>query len=416
MDNVYDIKRKENLNYILPLKTKIEDHLSDIYKGKAVVVIHLHYLDTVGVYLKYIEAIPSGIDILFTFSDYEMKEILQKSLIGKRENYRFIEKQNRGRDISAFLVACREAIMRYEYVCFLHDKKEKKSVYKKDTDIWIRCLWENMLGSAEYIENILATFYTNPSLGLLTPPFPITEHFSSFYMCAWGNNFDITKALAEKMELNCNLDIAKSPITLGTVFWARTIALKKLFKIEWEYEDFDEEPLKDDGTISHAIERILAYVAQDAGFESGWVLNDRYAGTYFEQMQYALKIAFSQLNNSLGISWISEIDSYESRTQEMLEFVNKYEKLYIYGAGICGSRYLTRLKIEQRIPDAFLVSDSNRNSKDVQGVPVYPISEVDLNEQCGIIVGVNDLYKKEVLQTIKDRQPDFDNIYMEMKE
>lgn len=412
MENVYDIKREKNLNYILPIKTQFEKKTSDVYEGKVVVIIHLHYLDTIESYLKYIEAIPNSVDIFFTFSNYEVKRILQRTVIGRRKNCKFVEKQNRGRDISAFLVACREDLMKYEYICFLHDKKEKNSIYKKDIEEWVRCLWENMLGSTEYIENILTIFDTNPTLGLLVPPFPIIDNFSTFYMYAWGYDFDITKALAERMELNCNLDNTKPPITLGTVFWAKSKALHKLFEIEWKYEYFDEEPLKDDGTISHAIERILAYVAQDAGFESGWVMTDQYAGVYYEHMQDAIRIAFNKLNDLLGISWISEIDSYESKVQEMLSFVNKFKKIYIYGAGICAMRYFTMLKIEQKIPAAFLVSDSSKNPKDIQGIPIYSISEIELNEQCGIIVGVAERYHEEVIQAIRDKNPEFSNIYI----
>lgn len=413
MDNVYDVKREKNLNYILPAMTKLGDNSSAIYKGKVAVVIHLYYLDTVKIYLKYIEAIPDSIDILLTFSNCKMKEILQNTVIGKRKNCRFIEKQNRGRDISAFLVTCRKEIMQYEYICFLHDKKEKKNIYKRDVEDWIKCLWENMLCSTEYIENVLLTFDKNPTLGLLVPPFPITEHLASFYMYVWGHNFDNARKLAERMELECDLDVTKPPITLGTIFWARTTALRRLLEIDWKYEYFDEEPLKNDGTISHAIERILAYVAQDAGFESGWVMSDQYAGLHFEQMQYALKSAFDKLNVSLGISWISEIGSYENKVKEILRFVNKYERLYIYGAGVCGTRYLTILKIEQKVPNAFLVSDSSRNPKVVQGIPVYSISEVELNEHCGIIIGVSEPYEEEVIKTIKINHPEFDNIYTE---
>lgn len=31
--------------------------------------------------------------------------------------------QNRGRDVSALLVATKKFIMNYDYVCFMHDKK-----------------------------------------------------------------------------------------------------------------------------------------------------------------------------------------------------------------------------------------------------------------------------------------------------
>lgn len=41
-----------------------------------------------------------------------------------RKNYRAILKNNRGRDISALLVAGREFFTEYDYVCFIHDKRK----------------------------------------------------------------------------------------------------------------------------------------------------------------------------------------------------------------------------------------------------------------------------------------------------
>ena len=39
--------------------------------------------------------------------------------------YKVILKRNRGRDVSALLVASRTEILQYKYVCFIHDKQEK---------------------------------------------------------------------------------------------------------------------------------------------------------------------------------------------------------------------------------------------------------------------------------------------------
>ena len=159
MKNVYDIKKDKNLNFILPKKKNLDNSKQYMPERKIAIIIHLHYLDTIRKYIKYIENIPLDMDVFFTFSDSRIKEILLQTKVGRRNNYKFIEKQNRGRDISAFLVACRKNIINYEYICFVHDKKEKKQIYKEDTEKWIQCLWENMLGSTEYIENIITTFY-----------------------------------------------------------------------------------------------------------------------------------------------------------------------------------------------------------------------------------------------------------------
>ena len=87
----------------------------------------------------------------------------------------------------------------------------------------------------------------------------------------------------------------------GSCFWFRTDALRKLFKYDWKYEDFPEEPLPIDGTISHAIERCYAYVAQDAGYYSAIVMCDEYAKIeYTTLMHYASKFGNSALMGMLG--------------------------------------------------------------------------------------------------------------------
>lgn len=413
MKNVFDIKREESLNFILPQNMVLErEHIS-----KAVFIIHLHYLDTAEEYMRYIEQIPYEIDVYVTVADENVHKLLEKLIKGiHRENIKIIEKKNRGRDISAFLVACRKYILDYDYVGFVHDKKEKTVCLRRDTQEWIRCLWENTIGSRAYILNVLMTFAKNPEIGLLVPPLPLGEYMTTFYSDSWYGNFKHVKELADRMNLECDLDLEKPPLTLGTAFWAKTAALKKLFEIDWEYEDFDEEPLKDNGTISHAIERILAYVAQDAGYKTGWVMTDQYAGELLECSQNALEKAFDRLNDSLGICCISGLDSFELRRAEILDFLNRFESFYIYGAGVRGLSCLAMLKSLWKFPEAFLVSKMQGNHKNVNGIPVYEFAAISLKRDSGIIIAVDERNENDVLQTIKNADLNFENIFLYKKE
>lgn len=298
--------------------------------------------------------------------------------------------------------------MKYEYVCFLHDKKEKEDFLKEDIAKWIRSLWENMIGSKEYINNILYTFHMNSQLGLLIPPFPFSEHFTfSIYTNPWQEDFFVTRDLANQMNLKCEIDHMRQPVTLGTAFWARVSALKKLFEREWRYEDFPDEPMDNDGTISHAIERILAYVAQDAEFETHWVLTDKYAAEEFDYMQMLLRKSFERLNQSLDIRNVFELNNYELRTEKLLSFIDRFERFYIYGAGVRGKRYCSFLKKFQKKPAGFLVSDKSKNANSVNGVPVYSLSEIELDEKCGIIIGVSEKYQDEILLRLKKKRSIF---------
>lgn len=415
MKNIYDIKKDKNLNYILPMTKKAEALSGDIKNEKIGVFIHLYYLDSIEKYMKYIKCIPEYIDLFITYSSEEMKDRLQGKVLNERANCKIVYKENRGRDISALLVAFREEILKYKYICFLHDKKEKRDSLKEDTEMWIRCLWENMVESKEYINNILGKFEENKQLGILAPPAPLSDHFMMACANLWGSNFNMTKQLSEKLKLNCDLNPDKTPITIGTVFWARVDALRKLLEVPWKYEDFDEEPLRDDGTISHAIERILAYVAQDAGYDTGWVMTDRYASESLEYSQASLTKAFRILKSYLGVRFISELDYFEQRRQELLDFYKKHNNLYIYGAGVYGKDCLAVLKSEGIKIRAFLVSDMNVQFDFINDIPIYSFDKANLSEDVGIIVAVSEKYQDEIIQVIKSRILDSEKVYIYKK-
>lgn len=71
----------------------------------------------------------------------------------------------------------------------------------------------------------------------------------------------------------------------GSVFWFRVKALAPLFDHGWKHEDFPPEPLPQDGTISHAIERIYPFVAQGAGYYPAQAMSADYAVARCDSMQ-----------------------------------------------------------------------------------------------------------------------------------
>lgn len=402
MDNVYDIKRKKHLDLILPKQFLLEQEHNTVDSKSVLIIMHFYYYERVEMYLKYIMNIPEEIDIIFTISDMRIKELLEKCL-GEKKSYKFIVKENRGRDISAFLVACRQEILKYEYVCFLHDKKEKNFIPKADTDKWIYCLWENTLGSEMYIKNILCTFKRNKSLGLLTPPIPLTDNFSFAYENTWGENFVKTKELVEKLRLQCDLNPDKPPIALGTVFWCRVSALKKLFKVQWEYSDFDPEPLRNDGTLSHAIERSLPYIAQDAGYESGWIMTDDFAAERFEYQNEILVYVFGLLKEQLNVRMISQVKNLPLKIAEIEQFKDNFDEIYLYGAGKVGQACCKVLITLGLFPKAFIESEESTVHKYIFGIPVKGINQVDIDEKKGIIVAVGAKYEDEICNELRKR-------------
>ena len=193
MKNVYDIKREKGLDFILPKEGKLCEKFEEKSFENVVIVVHLYYLEKISAYLSYISNIPDKVQIIFTVSSIEAQRHLNSYLKGTSKKYKIIVKRNRGRDISALLVAAREEILKYEYVCFLHDKKEKNHLTKDDVEQWEYSLWENTIGSRDYIFNILHLFKKNERVGLLVPPISVSENLDYGYSNTWAKNFNFAK-------------------------------------------------------------------------------------------------------------------------------------------------------------------------------------------------------------------------------
>ena len=122
---------------------------------RVAIFVNLFYEEQIEIYKNYLNRLPAFVDIIIMSS----KDTILESFNSGR--FKTIKKENRGRDISALLVTAKKLIFRYEYICFVHDKKEKRSEQKKYVDLWIKNLWDNMLQSSMYVYNVLGFSFLN---------------------------------------------------------------------------------------------------------------------------------------------------------------------------------------------------------------------------------------------------------------
>lgn len=285
--NMADIKENLNLNYVLPSRFSVTSS-----SGKKVaLILHLYYDDLIEYCLNYAESMPSCSDIYITTDSHEKKLMIEEA-IQKRNTQQAVvlEIENRGRDVSALLVAVAPILQNYDYVCFAHDKKVTQLKWGcSGFDFSERC-FQNILGSRELVENIITLFEKDPYLGIIFPPPPNHAEYFSNVGHQWGPNFEITKKLSEKLKLHVPITEAREPVApLGTMFWFRPNALRKLTEYGWKYSDFPKEPIDVDGTILHGIERIYPFVAQNAGYYAACVLSEDYAETELTNLEYMLR-------------------------------------------------------------------------------------------------------------------------------
>lgn len=284
--NVVNIKKNLGFNYVLTSA----DNTYSWHNNNIALIMHLYYEDQFENNLIYAQNMPTVSDIYITVnseSKVQQVEAVVSSL--GIENVRVILTQNRGREISALLIGCKEIFSRYDYVCFVHDKKSNHWSCATIGESYNNMIWSNLLYNEIYIKNVINLFENNTCLGIVTPPNPVHAGYYASVGDEWTSCFDVSVKLAQKLGLKVSLSDDAHPFCLGTVFWCRTAALKKLFDYEWMYEDFHAEPMPLDGTISHALERLLPFIAQDAGYYSGWIMHTDYAN-----------IEIKNLNNMLG--------------------------------------------------------------------------------------------------------------------
>ena len=401
LKNVYDIRFFEKLYFTLPKNYRIAGIIKNIFSS-ACVIIYLYYQDSLSRFREYIKNAVKKCDVCIITSNKELYLEAVKRY-SANHNLQVRLKQNRGRDVAALLVTARDLFDDYQYICFVHDKKEKALIWKNATDEWVSSLWECTLGSENYIQNIISFFESNDEIGLLVPPEMIDLQTSHWYMNSWGDDYEITLQLAQKLGLKTDIKENKPPISLGTVFWCRSVALKKLWNINWTYELFDDEPLPNDGTISHAIERIFPYAVQDAGFKTGTVMTEEETARVLSFAQLGMHSFYEILSDELGIEHIDDALKYQTRTIKLHEYYKRHKKIYIYGNGTIGKRYLKLIR-HLHIPVAgFIVSDKNDINNE-SGLSVYSISEISghiINEKCGIVIGVSNLYSSEVIEILQ---------------
>lgn len=288
----YDIVKNMNLTYILPQERYDEELLRKEEKlCRIALVMHLYFEDLLPDSYRRASAMPEGSDIYLTTDTEQKKKAIEKQFAGlpcHKLEVRLI--QNRGRDVSSLLTGVKDVIMDYDIVCFAHDKKTKQ--VKPGTvgaSFAYKC-FENTLASRAYTANVIHTFVENPRLGILSPPEPNHGVFFMTTGYEWGPNYEAAKKLAEELKLTVPISKDKPPVApLGTMFWFRPAALKPLFAKDWEYEDFPQEPNKNDGTLLHAVERIYPFAAQEAGYYPAVGMTDRFAAIEFSNLHYYVK-------------------------------------------------------------------------------------------------------------------------------
>ncbi|OKP70672.1 hypothetical protein BTE77_26355 [Ensifer adhaerens] len=275
------------LTSILP-DMRVNTQLERRSTRRIAVCAHVYYDDMIDELLAWCEHIPAPYAFVATTDTREKARRIEARLSEVAEIDEVIVRVlevNRGRDMSSLFVACRDIFTanRYDLVCRIHTKKSPQ-VAAARSNLFKRHMFENLLSSEGFVENVLDMFEEKPWLGLAVPP---VVHISFPTMGgAWFSNKTRAIETAGKLGLKVKLDDHTPVAAYGTMFWFRPQALQKLFEYPWKWEEFNAEPDHSDGGLAHVLERLIAYAAQDAGYTTQQILCQRQAETNYAMLEF----------------------------------------------------------------------------------------------------------------------------------
>ncbi len=223
------------------------------------VVVHLYYPDSWPLLAKSLEPL-KAVDYDLHVSIPDKNKSFIPDIKEFRKDAHIYIVPNRGRDVLPFVhIGRRLKELGYEYVLKIHSKQ---SVHREDGSKWLEGLLASLIPTKQkYIKDIL-TLLADQTTGVIGPDghyLPLKHYFG-------GNRQSIIRLLKELLgttETNAaSQQIDDFGFFAGTMFWARLDALEPLLDFYFQPDDFETEKGQIDGTIAHALERLIALVAE----------------------------------------------------------------------------------------------------------------------------------------------------------
>ncbi|MGY4643127.1 rhamnan synthesis F family protein [Cellulomonas sp. URHB0016] len=220
---------------------------------------HFHYPDLAADLLERLAGNETPVALVLTTTSASKVDRLSRGLERSglaRWDVRLVP--NRGRDLAPlFTQLGADELNEYDLVLHVHGKKSPH-VESATADRWRTFLWENLVGGqAPMLDEICAAFAADPTLGLVSPEDP--------HLNDWDLNRSAAESLVARLGLTTTLP-NHFDFPMGSMFWARPQALRPALEAKLTWDEYPEEPVPIDGTMLHALERILPFVVEEAGY------------------------------------------------------------------------------------------------------------------------------------------------------
>jgi len=247
--------------WLLPVVTPKTVPVSEAAtKFNAALHIHFYYPDQADDVLRLLNANTYTPDLFISVKSDEDRKALEKKLRCVRAKKIVIRKvPNQGRNFGPLFTEFREIFSEYDIFGHLHTKQSPHIHDRQEAQVWNNFLWCNLIGDQNpMMDRIIAELSGNATLGLVYPDDP--------NVYGWFNNAPEAHILASRMGIGTFHPSNFINFPAGGMFWGRSSAFKPLLDLNLSWDDYPVEPIGDDGTMLHALERMIPNIVQHAGF------------------------------------------------------------------------------------------------------------------------------------------------------
>ncbi|WP_331303352.1 rhamnan synthesis F family protein [Methylobacterium oryzae] len=240
--------------------------------ARIVVVVHAFYVDVFEDLLPHlVRAIPQ-FDLLVSTNEPAKKRAIEAAAAraGLVHRCRVVLAENRGRNFGPLVAVFGHDILRYDYVLHVHTKK---SLFSGAEQVrWRDEIYRALFANAACAALALALLEEDRQIGLF---FPETSAHIVYWAHTWLSNIGAGHGLLARLGLSYDGFDEYLDYPVGGMFWARVDALRPLLTAGLTPQDFPEEHGQTDGTLAHAIERVIPIVSRAQGYSAVCLDYDR---------------------------------------------------------------------------------------------------------------------------------------------
>jgi lipopolysaccharide biosynthesis protein len=215
------------------------------------VLVHIYYEETWVDIAQALSSLEEPFDLIVTTTP-DKETTVSALVVADFSDVEVYVVENKGRDIRPFLAVLPLLIERkYQAVLKLHSKK---SLHRGDGDLWRKTLIAQLLPKGPELGQLIGGLTQYPSMGLVAPD----GNVLNIQRYIGSNQPWVERLVNELGESPQWLQRAKPWFAAGTMFWFKPQSIQSLLHCpSIQQDEFEIEGGQIDGTLAHAIERML---------------------------------------------------------------------------------------------------------------------------------------------------------------